>query len=246
MQHQQVDCSRRWTIGAATCYVQAGSQLPVVWPWRRMRRATARRPGGRCVEDTQPRGVDTSMNHRIASAVAAVLAAGPMPAVLAQETDQRTRRGDRHGTAPDGEPAGRPARHPGPVRRHACPAQRHDDGRVHQVPAQRVDGEHGAGPEQRLHARPQRRRARHPGFRHERHLAERRCVPRRAVDPGPGPQSRPLHGRPRAHRGPDRPAGHAVRRRRPGGRAALHHEQAAARRMDQQGVGRLLGHVAWQ
>ena len=44
----------------------------------------------------------------------------------------------------------------------------------------------------------------------------------------PGPQPRHLCGRPEPHRSAGRPAGHAVRRRRRGGRDPLHHQRAAA------------------
>ena len=46
----------------------------------------------------------------------------------------------------------------------------------------------------------------------------------------PAPQPRRLCGRPGAHRSSRRPAGHAVRRRRPGRRGSLHHQQAQAQR----------------
>ena len=72
--------------------------------------------------------------------------------------------------------------------------------------------------------------ARLPVLGFHRRLPERRGLPRRSIGAAAGPQPRHLRRRPGAHRGARRSAGHALRRRCPGRRGSLHHEQAQAQR----------------
>ena len=61
-------------------------------------------------------------------------------------------------------------------------------------------------------------------------VSERRHLSRQPVRPAAESQSRHLCRRSEPHRGAGGPAGHAVRRRRRGGRDPLHHQRAEARR----------------